>query len=158
MKRILFAFALVLTLQIASVTNPSGSAGAQSLPPLIVTDCSWAFDNPDGGDWDITVAISFENGSQKTITDAKFEMRLIDAFGKTLQTESGAVSGIFSPSVEIKPRKGLNGNYFTQPDSNYPSSPAWDISNFSENQVKRVRCAPIAAAFEDGTSWTAPGN
>jgi hypothetical protein len=139
----------------AAPTSDLHSTVAQTLSPIVVTKCAWNFDNPKGDNWDITVAISFQNVSETTVTDAKFKLLLLDAFGKELQTESGTVSGTFSPGNEIKPRTGIDGRYFTQPDAHWPSSPAWDVDNYSTSQVKRVRCVLEAAAFSDGTSWSA---
>lgn len=121
--------------------------------PITTNGCDGKFNDPRNQDYSILIGVSFTNVSVIAATDVKFRFDLRDAFGKTLESETGTVSGVFSPNVLIQPqRASLTGVYLPQPQ--FPNSSAWELDNFSGKDVTSVRCTVTDVRFMDGTVWT----
>jgi hypothetical protein len=98
------------------------------------------------------VCISFENVSDKTLKSVTFELSHRRADGSASEVKTHRRDGTFSPGVEIR---GYQGESVGRPDSHALSNcPEFAplVPGLSGAIATVIR--PIAATFEDGTTWT----
>jgi hypothetical protein len=116
--------------------------------PVRITKCFYAYTNPQAGNYDMDVAVSFVDVAERPAVAVRFGFTTFTAFDETLASEYGTITGEFSTNALIEP--GYNPSSWTAAGPQ-PGNAAWRFPS-STNAV-RLSCFVDAAKFTDGSKW-----
>ena len=136
-------------MMLASIAATDARAG-DKLPPVAVELCTGeeqSATNPN-----LKVGIGFRNLGDIDAVHVAFDVLLLDANGKLVDTRVVAMDGKFGPNIFIQPQRSPTTDVLlTQPE--YPDSPAWNVADHYGSGVTTVRCQVDSVRFADGTAW-----
>lgn len=128
----IFFVALVPAVAAAATSIPTTIA--ESVAPISIDRCA-ALVQPAGTGYEIAEYVDFTNVSQKTATDVRFALRLLDADGMPQRTLTDERSGRFSPGVPTIDPIATRATVDALPAS------------------AKISCAVQMARFDDGSVW-----
>jgi hypothetical protein len=121
--------------------------------PVTISKCNYAYSLPEAGNYDMDVAVWFENASLKSATAIRFGFVTYSAFDEVLATSHGTINGSFAPGIAIEP--GYNPDALTEAGPQ-PGNAAWRFSSPNQTDAVRLSCFVDAVKFADGSIWMRP--